>query len=177
MITATNPNTSAAMEAVGSSPCAECVQNCALIAAAVAKGNFARKISCPNRACHLTALVTSMNHMVTTLSNYTEEVMDVMNLVVEGKLGVQAKHSRDQGVWTEVASLLNRMTAEHSEQVRDIASVCIAVAHGDLSKKVTINVKGEPLVLKNTINLMGKCSLTQPIPPPPPVVILKIPCH
>ncbi|KAG0248451.1 hypothetical protein BG011_010262, partial [Mortierella polycephala] len=132
MITATNANTSAAVGAAGSSPCSECVQNCALIAAAVAKGDFARKISCPNRACHLTALVTSMNHMATTLSDYTEQVMDVMNLVVKGRLGVQAKHSRDQGIWTEVASLLNRMTAEHSEQVRDIAIVCTAVAHGDL---------------------------------------------
>ncbi|KAF9179220.1 hypothetical protein BGZ50_007150, partial [Haplosporangium sp. Z 11] len=92
--------------------------------------------------------------MVITLSDYTGEVMSAMNLAVEGRLGVQAVHCRDQGTWTEVALLLNKMMAEHGDQARDIATVCTAVAHGDLSKKVTVNAKGETLVLKNTINTM-----------------------
>ncbi|KAF9176892.1 hypothetical protein BGZ50_009472, partial [Haplosporangium sp. Z 11] len=95
-----------------------------------------------------------MNNMVAKLSNFTEEVIQVAAQGVEGKLGVQAKIQDGSGIWKEFVNHLNTMTVGHSEQVRDIATVCTAVAHGDLSKKVTINVKGETLVLKNTINTM-----------------------
>ncbi|KAF9317133.1 hypothetical protein BGZ91_005429, partial [Linnemannia elongata] len=92
--------------------------------------------------------------MVAKLSNFTEEVIRVAAQGVEGKLGVQANMEDEHGIWKEFVSHLNTMTVGHSEQVRDIASVCTAVAHGDLSQKITVAVKGETLVLKNTINTM-----------------------
>jgi hypothetical protein len=97
----------------------------------------------------------SINAMVTKLSTFTEEVIRVAAQGVEGKLGVQANMKDECGIWKEFVSHLNTMTVGHSEQVRDIASVCTAVAHGDLSRKITVAVKGETLVLKNTINTMG----------------------
>jgi len=94
--------------------------------------------------------------MVGKLSNFTAEVIQVAAQGVEGRLGVQAKMEDERGIWREFVNHLNTMTVSHSEQVRDIASVCTAVAHGDLSQKITVSVKGETLVLKNTINTMGK---------------------
>lgn len=94
--------------------------------------------------------------MVAKLSNFTAEVIQVAAQGVEGRLGVQAKMEDERGIWREFVNHLNTMTVGHSEQVRDIASVCTAVAHGDLSQKITVVVKGETLVLKNTINTMGK---------------------
>ncbi|KAF9945850.1 hypothetical protein BGZ70_003534, partial [Mortierella alpina] len=108
--------TTAAAAASETIPCAECIQQCALVAAA--------------------------------------EVISVAAQGVEGKLGVQAKIADERGIWKEFVRHLNTMTVGHSEQVRDIASVCTAVAHGDLSQKITVAVKGETLVLKNTINTM-----------------------
>ncbi|KAG0248612.1 hypothetical protein BG011_010083, partial [Mortierella polycephala] len=137
-----------------SSPCAECVHSCALVAAAVAKGDLAVRIVCPSMTCNQSSLVISMNFMVAKLSNFTKEVIQVAAQGVEGKFGVQAQIQDESGIWKEFVNHLNTMTVGHSEQVRDIATVCTAVAHGDLSKKVTINVKGETLVLKNTINTM-----------------------
>ena len=98
----------------------------------------------------------SVNEMVAKLSNFTAEVIQVAAQGVEGRLGVQAKMEDERGIWREFVNHLNTMTVGHSEQVRDIASVCTAVAHGDLSQKITVAVKGETLVLKNTINTMGK---------------------
>ncbi|KAG0354096.1 hypothetical protein BGZ54_001840, partial [Gamsiella multidivaricata] len=92
--------------------------------------------------------------MVAKLSDFTEEVIQVAAQGVEGKLGVQAKTAGEHGKWQEFVSHLNTMTLGHMEQVRDIASVCTAVAHGDLSKMISVEVKGETLVLKNTINTM-----------------------
>ncbi|KAG0054552.1 hypothetical protein BGZ83_010957, partial [Gryganskiella cystojenkinii] len=112
------------------------------------------RIQCSNAACRHSALNSSVNEMVSKLSNFTEEVIQVAAQGVEGKLGVQAKMEDERGIWKEFVSHLNTMTVGHSEQVRDIASVCTAVAHGDLSQKITVSVKGETLVLKNTINTM-----------------------
>ncbi|KAF9372552.1 hypothetical protein BGX21_004758, partial [Mortierella sp. AD011] len=92
--------------------------------------------------------------MVAKLANFTEEVIQVAAQGVEGKLGVQARIDDEVGIWQEFVTHLNGMTVSHSEQVRDIALVCTAVAHGDLSQKITVAVKGETLVLKNTINTM-----------------------
>ncbi|KAF9079352.1 hypothetical protein BGX23_004279, partial [Mortierella sp. AD031] len=92
--------------------------------------------------------------MVGKLSTFTAEVIQVAAQGVEGRLGVQAKMDDERGIWREFVNHLNIMTVSHSEQVRDIASVCTAVAHGDLSQKITVSVKGETLVLKNTINTM-----------------------
>ncbi|KAF8952288.1 hypothetical protein BGZ46_003526 [Entomortierella lignicola] len=138
------------------SPCAACIHNCALVASAVVKGDLGVRISCQREACNNSALTLSINQMVSKLSNFTTEVIQVAAQGVEGKLGVQAKMKDEHGIWKEFVSHLNTMTVSHSEQVRDIASVCTAVAHGDLSQKITVSVKGETLVLKNTINTMGK---------------------
>jgi osomolarity two-component system sensor histidine kinase NIK1 len=94
--------------------------------------------------------------MMTKLSNFTAEVIQVAAQEVEGKLGVQAKMEDECGIWKECVNHLNTMIVDHSEQVRDIASVCTAIAHGDLSQKITVSAKGETLVLQNTINTMGK---------------------
>ncbi|KAI1292959.1 hypothetical protein EDD11_008569, partial [Mortierella claussenii] len=135
-------------------PCATCIYQCALVATAVVKGDLGVRIHCKREACNQSALTVSINQMVAKLSNFTEEVIQVAAQGVEGKLGVQAKIEDERGIWKEFVSHLNTMTVGHSEQVRDIASVCTAVAHGDLSQKITVSVKGETLVLKNTINTM-----------------------
>ncbi|KAF9121792.1 hypothetical protein BGW39_010263, partial [Mortierella sp. 14UC] len=125
--------TAAATTPTEAMPCAQCIHNCAQVAAAVVRGDLG---------------------MVAKLSNFTAEVIQVAAQGVEGRLGVQAKMEDERGIWREFVSHLNTMTVGHSEQVRDIASVCTAVAHGDLSQKITVAVKGETLVLKNTINTM-----------------------
>ncbi|KAF9906155.1 hypothetical protein BX616_000809, partial [Lobosporangium transversale] len=136
------------------SPCAACISKCALIAASVVRGDLRDRIICENEACNNSALTISINQMVSKLSTFTEEVIQVAAQGVKGKLGVQARLEDQQGIWNEFVSHLNTMTVGYSEQVRDIASVCTAVAHGDLSQKITVSVKGETLVLKNTINTM-----------------------
>ncbi|KAG0275909.1 hypothetical protein BGZ96_003558, partial [Linnemannia gamsii] len=138
----------------GEVPCAACIHHCALVAAAVVQGDFSLRITCDRPACNQSFLAISINAMVTKLSTFTEEVIRVAAQGVEGKLGVQANMKDERGIWKEFVSHLNTMTVGHSEQVRDIASVCTAVAHGDLSRKITVAVKGETLVLKNTINTM-----------------------
>ncbi|KAF9979449.1 hypothetical protein BGZ75_009676, partial [Mortierella antarctica] len=146
--------TTAAAAASETIPCAECIRQCALVAAAVVRGDLAIRIRCHKPACNQSDLISSVNEMVAKLCNFTEEVISVAAQGVEGKLGVQAKMADERGIWKEFVSHLNTMTVGHSEQVRDIASVCTAVAHGDLSQKITVAVKGETLVLKNTINTM-----------------------
>ncbi|KAF9274155.1 hypothetical protein BGZ68_000901, partial [Mortierella alpina] len=152
------PATTAASKQTHSSaftiPCTECIRQCALVAAAVVKGDLGIRIQCHKPACNQSDLISSVNEMVAKLCNFTEEVIGVAAQGVEGKLGVQAKMDDERGIWKEFVSHLNTMTVGHSEQVRDIASVCTAVAHGDLSQKITVAVKGETLVLKNTINTM-----------------------
>ncbi|KAF9953086.1 hypothetical protein BGZ72_005718, partial [Mortierella alpina] len=146
--------TTAAAAASETIPCTECIRQCALVAAAVIKGDLGIRIRCHKPACNQSDLISSVNEMVAKLCNFTEEVIGVAAQGVEGKLGVQAKMDDERGIWKEFVSHLNTMTVGHSEQVRDIASVCTAVAHGDLSQKITVAVKGETLVLKNTINTM-----------------------
>ncbi|KAG0359886.1 hypothetical protein BGX24_005684, partial [Mortierella sp. AD032] len=135
-------------------PCSQCIHNCAQVAAAVVRGDLGVRIHCNNTICQHSSLFISVNEMVAKLSNFTAEVIQVAAQGVEGRLGVQAKMEDERGIWREFVNHLNTMTVGHSEQVRDIASVCTAVAHGDLSQKITVSVKGETLVLKNTINTM-----------------------
>ncbi|KAF9538200.1 hypothetical protein EC957_007096 [Mortierella hygrophila] len=135
-------------------PCAACIHHCALVAAAVVQGDLSLRITCDRPACNQSFLATSINAMVNKLSTLSDEVIRVAAQGVEGNLGVQANMEDEHGIWKEFVSHLNTMTAGHSEQVRDIASVCTAVAHGDLSQKITVAVKGETLILKNTINTM-----------------------
>ncbi|KAG0306001.1 hypothetical protein BGZ98_003134, partial [Dissophora globulifera] len=138
----------------GSVPCESCIQRCAVVAAAVVRGDLGMRIDCQHAACKESHLIKSVNQMVDKLSTFTQEVIQVAAQGVEGKLGVQAKMADEHGIWKEFVSHLNTMTVGHSQHLRDIASVCTSVAHGDLSKKITVDVKGETLVLKNTINKM-----------------------
>ncbi|KAF9916294.1 hypothetical protein FBU30_001473 [Linnemannia zychae] len=142
-------------------PCAQCIHSCAQVAAAVVRGDLGVRIHCSNILCRQSPLFLSINEMVAKLSNFTAEVIQVAAEGVEGRLGVQAKTEDERGIWLEFVTHLNTMNDSYTQQVRDIASVCTAVAHGDLSQKIMVNVKGgETLVLKNTINTMGKSQIS-----------------
>src|SRR5438552_8311165 len=98
---------------------------------------------------------TTVNAMVDQLSSFAAEVTRVAREVgTEGKLGGQAKVKGVSGVWKDLTDNVNLMASNLTAQVRDIAEVTTAVATGDLSKKITVDVKGEILELKDTINTM-----------------------
>jgi HAMP domain-containing protein len=98
---------------------------------------------------------TIVNTMIKQLSVFTSEVTRVAREVgTEGKLGGQAKVSEVTGVWRELTESVNSMANNLTAQVRNIAEVTTAVANGDLSKKITVDVRGEILELKDTINTM-----------------------
>src|SRR5207247_124635 len=96
-----------------------------------------------------------VNRMIDQLSVFTSEVTRVAREVgTEGKLGGQAQVKGVSGVWKELTESVNQMAGNLTAQVRNIAEVTTAVARGDLSRKITVDVKGEILELKNTINTM-----------------------
>ncbi|MBA3476578.1 MAG: HAMP domain-containing protein, partial [Actinobacteria bacterium] len=98
---------------------------------------------------------TTVNGMVDQLSSFAAEVTRVAREVgTEGMLGGQAKVKGVSGTWKDLTDSVNRMASNLTGQVRNIADVTTAVANGDLSKKVTVDVKGEVLELKNTVNTM-----------------------
>src|SRR5437667_372715 len=93
--------------------------------------------------------------MVDQLSSFASEVTRVAREVgTEGKLGGQAQVKGVSGVWKDLTDNVNTLADNLTNQVRNIAEVTTAVAKGDLSKKITVDVKGEILALKNTINTM-----------------------
>ena len=97
----------------------------------------------------------TVNTMVDQLSSFASEVTRVAREVgTEGKLGGQAKVKGVAGTWKDLTDNVNSMAGNLTAQVRNIAEVTTAVANGDLSKKITVDVKGEILELKNTINTM-----------------------
>src|SRR5437762_1818822 len=97
----------------------------------------------------------TVNTMVDQLSSFSSEVTRVAREVgTEGKLGGQAKVKGVAGTWKDLTDSVNSMAGNLTAQVRNIADVTTAVANGDLSKKITVDVKGEVLELKNTINTM-----------------------
>jgi HAMP domain-containing protein len=97
----------------------------------------------------------TVNAMVQQLRSFTSEVTRVASEVgTEGKLGGQAHVKGAAGVWKDLTDNVNLMAANLTAQVRNIADVTTAVAKGDLSKKITVDVRGEILELKNTINVM-----------------------
>src|SRR5690606_9443958 len=97
----------------------------------------------------------AVNGMVAQLRYFGSEVTRVAQEVgVEGKLGAQAKVPGLSGAWKELTDSVNLMASNLTSQVREIARVTTAVAQGDLTKTVNIEVKGEILELKNTINIM-----------------------
>src|SRR5690242_9578900 len=130
------------------------VRNIAQVATAVAKGDLSQKIGVDARG-EILELKTTLNTMVDQLSAFADEVTRVAREVgSEGRLGGQAQVEGVSGTWRGLAESVNFMAASLTEQVRNIAEVTTAVANGDLSKKVTVDVRGEIAELKNTINTM-----------------------
>jgi signal transduction histidine kinase/CheY-like chemotaxis protein/HAMP domain-containing protein len=130
------------------------VRNIADVAIAVANGDMSRKITVDVRG-EILQLKETLNTMVDQLRAFASEVTRVAREVgTDGKLGGQAFVPGVAGTWKDLTDSVNQMTGNLTSQVRNIAEVTKAVASGDLSKKVTIDVKAEILDLKNTINTM-----------------------
>ncbi|MEO8843586.1 MAG: HAMP domain-containing protein [Kofleriaceae bacterium] len=130
------------------------VRDISAVATAIARGDMTRKISVEVRG-ELLDLKNVINTMVDTLSSFADEVTRVARDVgVEGKLGGQAAVRGVAGTWKELTDNVNQMASNLTNQVRDIADVTTAVANGDLTRKITVEVRGELLQLKNTVNTM-----------------------
>jgi HAMP domain-containing protein len=130
------------------------VRNIADVTTAVAKGDLSKKITVDVRG-EILELKNTINVMVDQLNAFSSEVTRVAREVgTEGKLGGQARVEGVGGTWKDLTDNVNFMAANLTGQVRNIADVTTAVAMGDLSKKITVDVKGEVLELKNTINTM-----------------------
>ena len=130
------------------------VRNIADVATAIAKGDLSRKITVDVKG-EILQLKETMNTMVDQLSAFASEVTRVAREVgTEGKLGGQAQVPGVAGTWKDLTDNVNSMASNLTGQVRNIAEVTIAVANGDLSKKITVDVRGEILQLKETINTM-----------------------
>jgi HAMP domain-containing protein/signal transduction histidine kinase/DNA-binding response OmpR family regulator len=130
------------------------VRNIAAVTTAVANGDLSRKITVDVKG-EILELKNTVNTMVDQLSSFAAEVTRVAREVgTEGKLGGQAQVSGVAGVWKDLTDNVNFMASNLTSQVRNIADVTTAVANGDLSRKITVDVKGEIRELKNTINTM-----------------------
>ena len=130
------------------------VRNIAEVTTAVAKGDLSKKITVDVKG-EILELKNTINTMVDQLNSFASEVTRVAREVgSEGKLGGQAKVEGVAGTWADLTDNVNLMAGNLTGQVRNIADVTTAVARGDLSKKITVDVKGEILELKNTINTM-----------------------
>jgi HAMP domain-containing protein/signal transduction histidine kinase/DNA-binding response OmpR family regulator len=130
------------------------VRNIAEVTTAVAKGDLSRQITVDVKG-EILELKNTINTMVDQLNSFSAEVTRVAREVgSEGKLGGQARVKGVGGVWKDLTDSVNQMGSNLTAQVRNIAEVTTAVAKGDLSKKITVDVKGEILELKNTINTM-----------------------
>jgi HAMP domain-containing protein/signal transduction histidine kinase/CheY-like chemotaxis protein len=130
------------------------VRNIAAVTTAVATGDLSKKITV-NVKGEILELKNTINTMVDQLSSFADEVTRVAREVgTEGKLGGQAQVKGVSGTWKDLTDSVNFMASNLTAQVRNIAAVTTAVATGDLSKKITVDVKGEILELKNTINTM-----------------------
>ena len=130
------------------------VRNIAEVTIAVANGDLSRKIAVDVRG-EILQLKETINTMVEQLRSFASEVTRVAREVgTEGRLGVQAVVPGVAGTWKDLTDSVNAMGTNLTAQVRNIAEVTTAVARGDLSRKITVDVKGEILELKNTINTM-----------------------
>jgi len=130
------------------------VRNIAEVTTAVARGDLSKKITVDVRG-EILELKSTINTMVDQLNAFAGEVSRVAREVgSDGKLGGQAQVAGVGGVWKDLTDNVNSMAANLTGQVRNIAEVTTAVARGDLSKKITVDVKGEMLELKSTINTM-----------------------
>jgi HAMP domain-containing protein/CheY-like chemotaxis protein/signal transduction histidine kinase len=130
------------------------VRNIAEVTTAVAKGDLSKKIAVDVRG-EMLELKGTINTMVDQLNGFASEVTRVAREVgSEGKLGGQAQVQGTAGTWKDLTDSVNSMAGNLTSQVRNIAKVTTAVANGDLSKKITVDVRGEMLELKDTINTM-----------------------
>src|SRR5205807_1124462 len=130
------------------------VRNIADVATAIANGDLSRKITVDVRG-EIQELKTTINTMVDQLNGFASEVTRVAREVgTEGKLGGQAVVPGVAGTWKDLTDNVNSMASNLTGQVRNIAEVTIAVANGDLSRKITVDVRGEILQLKEAINTM-----------------------
>jgi HAMP domain-containing protein/CheY-like chemotaxis protein/signal transduction histidine kinase len=130
------------------------VRNIAEVTTAVARGDMARKITVDVKG-EILELKNTINTMVDQLNSFASEVTRVAREVgTEGKLGGQAQVPGVAGTWKDLTDNVNLMANNLTAQVRNIAEVTTAVATGDLSKKITVDVRGEILQLKDTINTM-----------------------
>ncbi|MFL6970901.1 MAG: HAMP domain-containing protein, partial [Xanthobacteraceae bacterium] len=130
------------------------VRNIAEVATAIAGGDLSRKITVDVRG-EILQLKETLNTMVDQLNRFANEVTRVAREVgTEGRLGGQANVPGVAGTWKDLTDNVNLLAANLTTQVRNIAEVTTAVARGDLSRKITVDVKGEILELKNTINTM-----------------------
>jgi HAMP domain-containing protein/CheY-like chemotaxis protein len=130
------------------------VRNIAEVTTAVAKGDLSKKITVDVRG-EILELKNTVNTMVDQLNGFASEVTRVARDVGnEGKLGGQAQVPGVAGTWKDLTDSVNSMAANLTNQVRNIAEVTTAVANGDLSKKIIVDVRGEILELKNTVNTM-----------------------
>ena len=130
------------------------VRNIALVTTAVANGDLSKKITVDVEG-EILELKNTINTMVDQLRSFSGEVTRVAREVGgEGKLGVQAAVPGVAGTWKDLTDSVNYMANNLTDQVRNIALVTTAVANGDLSQKITVDVRGEVLQLKNTINTM-----------------------
>src|SRR5262249_40621685 len=129
-------------------------RNIAQVTTAVARGDLSRKITVDVRG-EILELKDTFNTMVDQLNSFASEVTRVAREVgTEGKLGGQAQVPGVAGTWKALTDSVNFMASNLPAQVRNIADVATAIAGGDLSKKITVNVSGEILQLKETINTM-----------------------
>src|SRR5262249_47653607 len=130
------------------------VRNIAAVTTAVAKGDLSRQITVDVKG-EILELKNTVNTMVDQLSSFASEVTRVAcEVATEGKLGGQAAVTAVVRTWKDLTDSVNFMAGNLTAQVRNIADVTKAVANGDLSKKITVDVKGEILELKNTVNTM-----------------------
>src|SRR5207237_69523 len=130
------------------------VRGIAEVATAIANGDLSKKITVDVKG-EMLELKNTINVLVDQLNSFAAEVTSVARDVgTEGKLGGQADVRGVAGVWKDLTDNVNSMAGNLTGQVRGIAEVATAIANGDLSKKITVDVKGEMLELKNTINVL-----------------------
>src|SRR5207245_2894374 len=130
------------------------VRNIALVTTAVANGDLSQKITVDVRG-EVLELKDTINNMVEKLRIFADEVSRVAREVgTEGRLGGQASVPGVGGTWKDLTDNVNAMAGNLTVQVRNIADVTTAVARGDLSRQITVDVRGEILALKNTVNTM-----------------------
>src|SRR5205807_745110 len=130
------------------------VRNISEVATAIAGGDLSRKITVDVRG-EILLLKETLNTMVEQLRSFRSEERRVgSECGTEGRLGGQAQVPGAAGTWKDLTDNVNFMASNLTAQVRNIAEVATAIASGDLSKKITVDVRGEILLLKETLNTM-----------------------